>query len=233
MMDLLSLSPMKILEESSRGEPGPGNLGVFIARAGVGKTACLIHIALEKMFRGEGVVHVSLEEGPEKVESYYNAMCYELIKANGIESEGKFRDFIDNNRMILAYFGKSFQINRLKENIKNIAENLSFSQKAVVVDGVDFENSDRTLFEGFKELAQQFEVEIWLSALSHRHITTKNEKGIPYPCDELDDLFSIIIQLNPEPSGIVLKLLKDHDNPSIPDISLMLDPKTLLVREKG
>jgi hypothetical protein len=76
-------------------------------------------------------------------------------------------------------------------------------------------------------------VEIWLSALSHRHITTKNERGVPYPCHELDDLFSIIIQLHPDTSGILLKLLKDHDNLTVPDVSIVLDPQTLLVRDKG
>ena len=232
MKDLLSLSPMKILDQSSRGELGSGNLGVFIARAGVGKTACLLHIALEKILRGEGIVHVSLEEGPEKVGSYYNAMYYELTKAADLEVEADYRDVIKKNRMILAYLGKSFQIKRLRENMTTMAENLLYAPKAIVMDGVDFENAGHSFFEGLKEIAREFQVEIWLSALSHRHITIRNEKGIPYPCNELDDLFSIIIQLQPQPSGILLKLLKDHDNPSIPDISLMLDPKTLLVREK-
>ena len=68
MKDFISLSPMKILEKSARKELGPGNLGVFIARAGVGKTACLIHVALEKVFRNEGFIHVSLKETPEKIE---------------------------------------------------------------------------------------------------------------------------------------------------------------------
>ncbi|MFC1885347.1 hypothetical protein ACFL2O_11315 [Thermodesulfobacteriota bacterium] len=231
MKDFISLSPMKILEESTRKELGPGNLGVFIARAGVGKTACLIHVALDKVFRDEGLIHVSLNETPEKVESYYTAMYNEIFKALNMEDDHDYRDIVDKNRMTLAFLGKSFQIERFMENLKNITGNLSFTLKALVIDGVDFENAERALFKGFKEVAQEFQVEIWFSALSHRHITTKNKRGIPYPCHELDDLFSIIVQLYPESSGILLKLLKDHDNPSIPDTSVTLDPKTFLVRQ--
>jgi KaiC/GvpD/RAD55 family RecA-like ATPase len=67
MERFISVSPLKVLEQSSQKGLGPGNLGVLIARAGVGKTACLIHIAFDRIFHGEKLVHVSLEEAPEKV----------------------------------------------------------------------------------------------------------------------------------------------------------------------
>jgi len=44
----------------------------------------------------------------------------------------------------------------------------------------------------------------------------------------LDDLFSIIIQLQPEQAGIFLKLLKDHERYQIPENSIRLDPNTFL-----
>ncbi|MCP4681978.1 MAG: hypothetical protein GY864_06580, partial [Desulfobacterales bacterium] len=100
---------------------------------------------------------------------------------------------------------------------------------ALIVDGLDFENSERALLEDLRDIASEFEVEVWFSALSHRHISDVNERGIPYPCHRLDDLFSIIIQLQTGPSGTFLKLLKDHENPTITDISVRLDPNTFLV----
>jgi hypothetical protein len=45
----------------------------------------------------------------------------------------------------------------------------------------------------------------------------------------MDDLLSIIIQLQPTQSGIILKLIKDHDSPVRPDASVRLDPNTFLV----
>lgn len=228
MKDLVSVSPLKILEKSSRKRLGAGNLGVLIARAGVGKTACLIHFAFDKIFGHEKLVHVSLEEGPEKITSYYKVVYYDLLRALNLSDDYGYRVLIDRGRMILAYLNQSFEIDRLRANLKNLAEKLDFRPDALIVDGLDFEKAERTLFEGLKEVAGEFRAEIWLSALSHRHITEVNERGIPYPCHQLDDLFSFIVQLEPDPPGMFLKLLKDHDNPAIADASVRLDPNTFL-----
>jgi hypothetical protein len=228
MKDFIEVSPLKILEESSGKELGRGNLGVLMSRAGVGKTACLIHIAFDKLFRKEKLVHISLEDLPEKVSSYYNVLFSELVKALKLENEQETRMILEGNRMILAYLKQSFEIGRLRENLKSLAENAAFSPDILIVDGLDFEKADRGLFEGFKEIATQFQVEVWFSALCHRHMTETNERGIPYPCNNIDDLFGIIIQLQPTQSGIILKLLKDQDGRPKSDIQVKLDPINFL-----
>ena len=42
--ELISKSPLRILEKSIHGGVGKGNLGVIAARKGIGKTACLVHM---------------------------------------------------------------------------------------------------------------------------------------------------------------------------------------------
>jgi KaiC/GvpD/RAD55 family RecA-like ATPase len=228
MKDFMKVSPLKILEKSSRRALGRGNLGVLMARAGVGKTACLIHIAFDKLFRKEKLVHVSLEDIPEKITSYYNVIFYDLVKALNMDDEHEIRMLFERNRMILAYLQQSFEVGRLRENLKNLVDKIDFVPDTLIVDGLDFEEADRELIEGLKEIASQFNVEIWFSALTHRHITDVNERGIPHPCDKLDDLFNIIIQLQPSQSGLSLKLLKDHEMPVIPEAIVRLDPNTFL-----
>jgi hypothetical protein len=228
MNEFIKVSPLRILEMSSHEGLGRGNLGVLMARAGVGKTACLIHIALDKIFHGEKLVHVSLEGGPEKVTSYYDAIFYDLLKALDIGNESDNRMLLDRNRVILAYLKNSFVMNRLKENLNNLIEKLGFRPDSLIIDGLDFEHAGREIFEDFKALAQEFNVEIWFSALIHRHITDTNEKGIPYPCNQMDDLFSTIVHLESTASGVFLKLLKDHDSLVKSDASVRLDPNTFL-----
>ncbi|MCF8128804.1 MAG: hypothetical protein K9N10_09830 [Deltaproteobacteria bacterium] len=228
MKDFISVSPLKILEQTSRRGLGPGNLGVLIARAGVGKTACLIHIALDRIFRGEKLIHVSLEEGPEKVTAYYNVIYFDLLKALNLNDDDEYRMRIDRNRMILAYLNQSFDLERLDANLKNLAERLDFRPNTLIIDGLDFEKAGRDMLEGLRKTGRAIGAEIWLSALSHRHITETNERGVPQPCAAVDDLLSIIIQLVPEPSGVFLKLLKDHDQSGDPDASVKLDPNTFL-----
>ena len=228
MTDFMKVSPFKILEKSSRKTLGRGNLGVLVARAGVGKTACLIHIAFDKLFRKEKLVHVSLEDVPEKITSYYNVIFYDLVKALKMENEYEIRMLLERNRMILAYLSQSFEMERLRKNLKNLSEHIEFMPDALIVDGLDFQEAGREMFEGFKEIASEFQVEVWYSALSHRHITDVNKRGIPYPCNNLDDLFNIIIQLQSTQEGVFLTLLKDHDSQMMPDMKVRLDPNTFL-----
>jgi hypothetical protein len=228
MKAFLEISPLKILDESPGQALGRGNLGVLMARAGVGKTACLIHIAFDKLFRKEKLVHISLEVPPEKIASYYNVIFSDLVMALKLKNENETRMILEENRMILAYLKQSFEIGRLQENLKNLREKVEFNPDTLIVDGLDFGKAERGLFEGFKEIAAQFQVEVWFSALSHRHITEVNERGIPYPCNHVDDLFGVIIQLLPSQSGIFLKLLKDQEGKPKSDVKLRLDPENFL-----
>lgn len=228
MNDFIKVSPLKLLEMSSGDGLGKGNLGVLMARAGVGKTACLIHIAFDMLFRKQRLVHISLEDTPEKVTSYYNVIFSDLVKALEIKDETESRMLLERNRMILAYLNSSFEINRLRRNLSNLREQIEFIPDILIVDGLDFEKVDTETMEGFKKVAEEFDVEIWFSALSHRHITEKNEKGIPYPCSRVDEFLSVIIQLDPGESGIFLKLIKDHDHEVKDDSSIRLDPNTFL-----
>jgi hypothetical protein len=229
MTDFIKVSPLKILEMTSQKGLGRGNLGVLMARAGVGKTACLIHIALDKIFRKEKLVHVSLEDMPEKVTSYYNVIFSDLVKALNMQEENESRILLERNRMILTYLNNSFEIDRFRNNLKNLIKNIEFTPDSIIVDGIDFEKVEIDIFKKFRELASEFQVEIWFSALSHRHITDVNERGIPYPCNRMDELLSIIIQLQPTQSGVFMTLLKDYDREIPESARVRLDPNTFLV----
>jgi hypothetical protein len=231
MKDFLKFSPLKILESSAYKELGKGNLGVLIARAGVGKTSCLIHIAFDKLFREEKLVHVSLKDAPEKVAAYYNAIFNDLVAVLNIENEYEARSLLEKNKIIFAYLKKSFDLTRLHKSLTNLTSEANFKPDTLIIDGVNFTEAGRDIFEGFKKIAKEFDLEVWFSALSHRHITEVNEKGIPFPCNNLDDLFSLIIQLSSTQSGVFLTLLKDHDTVHTPDVIVKLDPKNYLVIE--
>jgi len=56
--ELINRSPLRILERSTHGGVGKGNIGIIAARKGVGKTACLVHIATDQLFQKIGRAHV-------------------------------------------------------------------------------------------------------------------------------------------------------------------------------
>ena len=53
-------SPLRILDRSIRGGLGKGHLGVIMAPAGVGKSACLVQIGLDALLREKPVLHVAV-----------------------------------------------------------------------------------------------------------------------------------------------------------------------------
>ncbi|MFO7786013.1 MAG: hypothetical protein ACQET7_02280 [Thermodesulfobacteriota bacterium] len=233
IIDFSKASPLRILEYSSRKGLGRGNLGVLTARAGVGKTACLIHIAFDSLFRRKRLAHISLVDVPEKVTSYYNVIFYDLVKALGIEDESELRALMEQNRMILAYVNRSFRVDRLRESLENLAEHAGFKPDTLIVDGLDFSRSGREVLEDFKKLAGDFNTDVWFSAVSHRHLTETNEWGIPSPLSQTDDLFDIILQLLPEAGGVNLNLLKDHDTYGSPIAAIRMDAGTFLAVDES
>jgi hypothetical protein len=222
MRRFTELSPLKVLEGSARRELGKGNLGVLIAGAGLGKTSCLVHIAFDRLARGEKLIHVSLRDSPEKIASYYELMFAELTKEHQVSYEGAVRDLLDR-KIILAYLKESFGLERLRRNLENLTE-INFKPDTLIVDGVDFTEAGKDFFEGLKGLAQAFEMEIWLSAL----LTEAQTDPLPYPCREPGDIFSVIVQLISSHEGVFLRLLRDHERESVPDTVVRLDPNTFV-----
>jgi hypothetical protein len=222
-------SLLKILEKSTRKGLGRGNLGVLVARAGVGKTACLVHIAMDKLLRNERLVHASLQDSPEKVTSYYNVIFSELVQALSLTNPSEIKARIEKNRMILAYLNQSFDLRRIRENLKNLSEKVGFVPTTLIVDGLDFSRAGVEMIEGFKTLAQEFQLEMWFSALS-KGTPDSQTQGIPAPADKFHSYFSIVIELQPTESAVELRLLKDHESTALLDEKVLLDPKTFLAR---
>ena len=77
-MTLFGQSPMSTLSASIRGGLAPGQLGVVMARRGVGKSAFLVHIALGHLVRSTEVLHVSLQDAADHVRSFYDEIFRSL-----------------------------------------------------------------------------------------------------------------------------------------------------------
>lgn len=223
------IGPLKILQGSSGNNLGPGATGVVLSRAGGGKSACLVHIAFDKLLGGERVLHVSIDETPEKVTDYYEVRFYNIAKALKLPDDFDIQGLLASNRMILAYMNDTFNVQRLRDNLENLSGNMDFRPDTIVIDGLHVNNSERELIGNIRTLARDMGMEIWMSALYHRHIDKTNIRGIPYPIDEIDDLFDVVFQLKPEGSFICLHMLKNGDNGSGGNSMLRLDPGTFLV----
>ena len=94
-------SPIRILEQSIHGGLGKGNLGVVMARAGVGKTACLVHLGLDDLMRELPVLHVALDQTVEHVQSWYDAIFADLAIQSDLDEQDEVAGMIARNRLIV------------------------------------------------------------------------------------------------------------------------------------
>ena len=230
--DLNERSPLRVLEKSIHGGLGRANLGVVVARHGVGKTAFLVGIALDDLMRGRKVLHVSLEHDVERVTAYYDEIFQELIQSQELEDVWKVRLDVERSRHIHAYVGQQFSVEKLQSALGFLKEHADFVPSTIVLDGLDFDRLEEGDLAAIRGLAREVDAEIWMSAVTTRS-HGRDDKGIPEPVAKLEASLDVILTMAHDGSSVHVELLKDHDNADVSELKLALDPTTMLLVREG
>jgi len=226
--DVNDRSPLRLLEASIHGGLGKGNLGVVIARPGVGKSAFLVDIALDDLMRGKNVLHVSLEHAVSRVCDYYDEIFAELVHTQHLDDPWRVRVDIERNRRIHSHLDGNFTPANLEEAVRFMREYGEFVPAAIIVDGLDFETTPAGMFTELRRIAKAADSELWMSAVTRRD-APRNERGIPEPVSRFEDLLDVILVMAHDGSAVHVTLHKDHDNAEVSELKLALDPTTMLI----
>ncbi len=206
-------------------------LGLVMARAGLGKTALLVQIALNSILRGNRVIHVNIGESIEKTRIWYDDILKLIIDEYKVEDAAKLIEMVDRNRMIMTFKESAFSRPRLEERLNDLVLQNIFKPNCIVVDGFDFDNADRQILEDIKDLTETMSMQAWFSAVSHRNDDRFSPAGVPAPCHEIDDLFETTILLKPEPDATILLETISSVSGIENGKQLRLDPTTMMVKE--
>ena len=103
---MTSRSPLHILEESVNGGLEKGKVTVIASKKGVGKTACLVHISIEKLLENKQVLHVSFSKRTDYIISWYEDLFNELAVSKKIENIAELREEVMRNRVIMSFAQK-------------------------------------------------------------------------------------------------------------------------------
>ena len=223
-------SPLRVFERSIQGGLGKGNVGVVMSRAGAGKTAFLVDIALDDLMRERKVLHINIDNPVEKVREFYDEIFNDLAESQNLERRERAHLIVERNRLIQTYGRDSFSIDKVKQGIQMAQEHMHFDPEVIILDGwPKFSTATDEDVQQLVDLAKQYNCELWVSARARRE-DERDERGIPTKVARFDDKLAVIIQLEPESDHIKLNLVKDHDNQDVASLFLELDPRTLLVK---
>lgn len=221
---------MELVKKTLGNPLRPGELGGVMARAGVGKTACLTHIALEHLFASQPVLHVCIDGVADKIKIWYQELMKSLLSTSSRDEFALLQRRLEGMRFILAYLHQTFSVPKLEQSLQNLEEQTAFHPALVVLDGLHFDHEPRTTIAELQDFARKHEVSLWMSIRTHRHIAISNERGIPYPCHESDDLFGAILSLEPGPEAIQVKVLKHRERYQPEHPGVFLNPQTYLLQ---
>lgn len=226
--ELITSNPLRVLGLDNKAEKGRQSLGLVMARAGLGKTAILVQIALDSMLRGNKVLHVSIGETIEKTRDRYDEI---LALMATDRSSGEITE-VGRNRMIMTFKENIFTRAMLEERLKDLIHQDIFKPDCLIIDGYDFDGNGRQAMAELKQLMADLGISvIWFSAISHRNDTRVSADGVPAPCHTIDDLFEVILLIKPEEKVMKLDILRCAYCEVEPGTTLMLDPSTMLIKK--
>ncbi len=230
--DLIDKNPLRILNPGAEKCADAQRMGLVIARAGIGKTAILVQMALDSLLRGNQVLHVSIGQSLEKTKTWYKDLFKDIAKTYELENFSEVKEEIIRNRMIMTFNENSYSHPKLEERLNDLVAQGLFDPHCIVVDGFDFANADRETLSAMRDFVYAKKLQVWFTATAHREDTRKSADGVPAPCHEVDDLFDTVIFLRAESKreNLILDILKDATGRVEAGEKLDLDPETLLVK---
>ncbi|HEK84818.1 MAG: hypothetical protein ACPLZD_01755 [Candidatus Saccharicenans sp.] len=226
---LISRSPIKTLEKNISGGVGPGNLGVLASRKGVGKTACLVQIALDRLFEEKPVIHVSYASRVDYIISWYEEIFKNLAGRENLKSAMEIHDRVVRNRVIMNFRQEGLPTEQVLRSLEALLGPGNFRAKTIIVDGFDFYLPVARDLELFKKFAAEHQLEFWFSCSLRGEDSLFDEHGVPFVLKNYLDFIDIIITLEQDNSHVKLNLVKDHQQISGKKLKLQLDPQTLLL----
>jgi hypothetical protein len=231
--ELVKRSPLRILETSMHGGLGAGNIGILASRKGVGKTACLVHIATDKLFQGKPVIHVSYSSRVDYIITWYEDIFREIAKKRQLEDAVEVHDEIIRNRVIMNFKQEGANTSQILQSVEALITQGQFAAETVIVDGFDFTRSCQDDLRMFQDFAQRLGLEVWFSASLRGEEPLFDDQGIPLMLEGCLGGIAVLVTLSFQDGFVRLNLVKDRDHTPAGELPLRLDPKTLLIAEKA
>ena len=218
--------PLRIFEQTERAALGPGHLGVVMARAGEGKSSCLVRMGLDYLFRGASVLHVSLGEIEAQVKTRYRVQIGDLFPLDTAGEKRSRLDVLGRRFSMHSLDGARIDAATLERLVREERELREEAPLTILVDGYGWAGPPvqvRREIAELKRVAADAGAELWITALTSRALTGAHPTSLPPAVEDFDDLIDLAIFLEPRGRQTTVRLLHDAAGLSEGDVYVVLD----------
>ena len=227
--DLMLRNPLRLLGQDSEAIVPEGGFGAVLARAGVGKTALIVQVALNSMLQQKNVLHVSLADPVDKVNLWYHQVLNSMAHQYHVRQIKELWESIQIHRFIMTFKVEGFSVPTLEERVNDLTEQHIFNPHMVIIDGLPFGDRLREPLEALKGFSAKHRLHVWFTVTTHRHEAPGTD-GLPVQLGAVADLFDAVIQLQPEGKTIHIRCLKGGPADNV-RCNQFLDPATMLIQD--
>ena len=233
IQELNALSPLRAFDDSLNGGLGKGNLGVLVSRHGIGKTACLVHLATDKLFRNEHIIHVSFSGNVEHVINWYKEVFRQISENRSLEDAAIIYNEILANRVVMNFSQENVSVEKVLSSLETLIRQGSFNADAIMFDGYKLTVATEDDVRKIKQFAMDLRVEVWFSVSPVRPDVQFDDNGVPNTILKYENLIDVLIGLkyNETMDKVIMTLVKDGEAIDPKPMRVTLDPKTMLISE--
>ena len=205
----------------------PGSFGAIFARAGVGKTALLVQLAVAGMLRGQNILHISTQDPVDKVDLWYREVFQRLSQERPHTGITRTGDNLLRHRFIMTFETETFSVEKLRKRVNELISQEIFTPSIILIDDFDFQKVTEEAVAGLKTFVNENNLAFWFTVRTHRDEAV-GENKIPVRLASVIGWFDMMIRLEPESERIFVRQVDGENDRDI----FFLDPSTLLIRSE-
>ncbi len=213
--ELIDTNPLRLISPSDGGMVPGRHLALVKSTAGVGKTAILVQIALDKLLRGERVVHVGINEQLNNIKLWYSQVFGAQARKVDLAEPDKVEIETMGRRLLMTFMSANFSSARLAERLEGLGKHGIALPDCLVIDGLAAQDPESaSLFAELKSYAKEKNITLWISCLE-----------APAEINALAD--TVLALADSHDGKVTLSVLKDNAGYAEKGAEIRLDPQTL------